>query len=358
MYTKKKLLKILSFVIIYLSTLIFSLSATSDALSKIFKIEDIEISVPFDTKFDKEKVINKAFSAAFNELVSSVIITSDKPKIQYTKLDEIKYLIESFEIKNESFLNKKYIAKFNVNFNKKRTLNFFEIKNIFPSLKRNKDFLTILIFIDNDENQIYLYENNPFYKNWNNRKEKYFLINYILIDEDIEDLQIIRENKDNIENYQFNKILEKYGLEDYIISIIFKSKKNIRILSKFFFDEKLKIINHKYSDIDFSDQTELDNLIFNTKINLEDLWKSNNLINTSLKLPINLQINSKDTLKIVSFEKEISKIDLIYDYYVTSISNKKMNYKIIFNGSPDMFLKIMREKDISIDIENEIWKIK
>ena len=85
-------------------------------------------------KFDKEKVINKAFSAAFNELVSSVIITSDKPKIQYTKLDEIKYLIESFEIKNESFLNKKYIAKFNVNFNKKRALNFFEIKNIFLQL--------------------------------------------------------------------------------------------------------------------------------------------------------------------------------------------------------------------------------
>ena len=82
------------------------------------------------------------------------------------------------------------------------------------------------------------------------------------------------------------------------------------------------------------------------------------MINTSLKLPINLQLNPKDTLKAISLEKEMDKIDLIYDYYVTSISNKKMNYKIIFNGSPDMFLKIMREKDISIDIENEIWKIK
>ena len=48
MYTKKKLFKILSFAIIYLSTSIFSLSVTSDALSKIFKIQDIEISVPFD----------------------------------------------------------------------------------------------------------------------------------------------------------------------------------------------------------------------------------------------------------------------------------------------------------------------
>ena len=98
----------------------FCFILTTSAQSKIFKIEDIEISEPFDINFNKEKVINKAFSAAFKELTLSIITTKDKPKIKYTKLNEIKYLIESFEIKNESFLNKKYIAKFNVNFNKKK----------------------------------------------------------------------------------------------------------------------------------------------------------------------------------------------------------------------------------------------
>ena len=99
-------------------------------------------------------------------------------------------------------------------------------------------------------------------------------------------------------------------------------------------------------------------MILKTKTSLEDLWKSNNLINTSLKLPINLQIDSKDTLKIVNFEKDIDKVDLIYDYYITNITNKNINYKIIFNGSPKQFLKIMEENDIDIDMENEIWKIK
>ena len=99
-------------------------------------------------------------------------------------------------------------------------------------------------------------------------------------------------------------------------------------------------------------------LIFETKTNLEDLWKINNLINTSLKLPINLQLNSKDNFKIVNLEKEMDNIDLIYDYYITSISSEKLNYKIIFNGSPKQFLKIMSEKNIMIDIENEIWKIR
>ena len=105
------------------------------------------------------------------------------------------------------------------------------------------------------------------------------------------------------------------------------------------------------------DQIKLDDLILKTKTNLEDLWKSNNLINTSLKLPINLQLDPKDTLKIINLEQEMNKIDLIYDYYVTNISNRNINYKIIFNGSPKQFLKIMEEKNIKINIENEIWKI-
>jgi len=358
MYTKKKIFKIVSFIITYLSTLVFSLILITNAQSRIFTIEDIEISEPFNTNFNKEKVINKAFFKAFKEFSSTVVTTKDIIKIKYTKLNEIKYLVDSFEIKNENFLKKKYIAKFNVNFNKKKTLNFFEKKNIFPSLKRNKDFLTILIFIDNDKNQIFLFEKNPFYKNWNNKNEKFFLINYILIDEDLESLEIINNNKENIENYKFDDIIKKYGLNDYIISIIFKNDQELRILSKFYFDNNLKIINHKYSDVNLSNQNTLESLIFKTKINLEDLWKSNNLINTSLKLPINLQINSKETLKIVNFEKVMDNVDLIYDYYVTSITNKNMNYKIIFNGSPKQFLKIMEERNLDIDIENEIWKIK
>ena len=358
MYTKKKNFKIVSFVIICLSTLTLAAVLTTSAESKIFKISDIEISEPYNANFNKDKVINKGFSAAFKELTLSIITTKDQFKIKSTKLDEIKYLIESFEINNESFLEKKYIANFNVNFNKKRTLNFFEKKNIFPSLKKNKDFLTILIFIDNDKNQIYLYEKNPFYQNWNSINEKYFLINYILIDEDLEDIRLINDNKENLENYQFDEIIKKYDLDDYIISIIFKNKKELRILSKFFFDKKLKIINHIYDDIDLGDQNKLRDLIFKTKLNLEDLWKSNNLINTSLKLPINLQLNSKDTQKIVNLEREMDEIDLIYDYYITNISNKNLNFKIIFNGSPKQFLSIMNERNIKIDIENESWKVK
>ena len=120
MYTKKEFFKIVSYVIICLSTFFLSLITTTTAQSKIFKIKAIEVSEPFDAKFDKERVINKAFLMAFEELTSSIITTKYKLNIKRTKLSDIKYLIESFEIKNESFLDKKYFAKLNVNFVKKK----------------------------------------------------------------------------------------------------------------------------------------------------------------------------------------------------------------------------------------------
>ena len=74
----------------------------------------------------------------------------------------------------------------------------------------------------------------PFIKIGITTTKKFFLINYILIEEDIEDLEIINKNREDIENYQFDKIIKKYGLNDYIISIMFKNKKEVRVLSKFF----------------------------------------------------------------------------------------------------------------------------
>ena len=136
MYTKKIFFKIVSSVIICLSTLIVVAIPTTSVECKIFKISDIEISEPFNVNFNKEKVINKGFLKAFKELTSSIITTKDKPKIKSTKLNEIKFLIESFEINNESFLEKQYIANFNVNFNKKKTLNFFEKKKYFSIIKK------------------------------------------------------------------------------------------------------------------------------------------------------------------------------------------------------------------------------
>ena len=74
-------------------------------------------------------------------------------------------------------------------------------------------------------------------------------------------------------------------------------------------------------------QNKLNDLIFKTKVNLEDLWKTNNLINTSIKLPINLKLNSKDTLKIVNLEREMDSQEEIFNTDFSSIK-ENINNKV------------------------------
>ena len=48
--------------------------------------------------------------------------------------------------------------------------------------------------------------------------------NYVLPNEDLEDIQILQNNIENIEKYEFLEILDKYIYKDYIIVIVYQFK--------------------------------------------------------------------------------------------------------------------------------------
>ena len=90
----------------------------------------------------------------------------------------------------------------------------------------------------------------------------------------------------------------------------------------------------------------------------ENYWKSKNEINTSVKISLSVSINNNDNSKIFKFEETLDNIDLVYNYDIIKFNNKDNFYKIIFNGSPDNFLKIMKNKNYEFDIQNKIWSVK
>ena len=358
MFLKNIFLKFSSYIVFTIFIVFFVCFIHTNTFSKIFKIRDIQVEEPFNSNFDKEKVINKAFEQAFDLLLSSLITSNDKDKIKSTRLKDIKYLVDSFTITNEQFLNKNYQANFEVNFDKPKILYFFEKKNIFPSMFKKKDFLTLLILIDNDEDKVILFDRNQFYSNWNKDLNNFSQINYILHEEDIIDLKLINENKDNIENFKFDQIIKKYDTKNYIVIIYFKNKNNVRVLSKIFYDDKVKISNQSFKNVDISEELQIIDIIEKNKIFFEDIWKQNNQINTSIKLPINISINSKRTEQIQLFEDYLAKLDLVSNFYITSFNNKNTIYKIIFNGNPEQFLNFMKDENIEVDTNQEIWKIR
>ena len=64
------------------------------------------------------------------------------------------------------------------------------------------------------------------------RFKKYLLIDYVVTTEDLEDLNLIKENYSELENYDFKEIIKKYYLDNSIISLFYKDDNKMKVLSK------------------------------------------------------------------------------------------------------------------------------
>ncbi len=354
-----KILKLFKVYIIFISFVLFIIIFSTTYLqANTFKVADIEISSPFELNFKKNSVIDKGFRTSFLNLLTMITTSGDKHKINKISIKEIKNMIDSFTISDEKFVNNEYFAKLETSFNKKKILDFLETRSIFPSTPIKNKVLLLPILVDTETENIYLFNNNIFYNNWNNSKENFQLLEYLLPNEDLEDLKNIQRRSSSIETYDFINLIKKYDLKDYIVTIIYKEKDNIKILSKINLNNSLKINNQKYSKINLNDENDFKKILENLKNVYEDQWKKNNQINTSIKLPLNISIDSKEYDKIMRLEETLNNFDLISDFYILKFDNKNIKYRIIFNGSPKTFLNYMSKKYFNLTMENNVWTVK
>ena len=351
-YTFKKVY--IHFCFLALLNIFFS---TENIKAKTLSVNDIEISTPFEINFNKNEIIDKGFSEAFDRLILLITQTKDQKKFNDTPLNMIKGLIETFSINEEKFINEIYYLSLNVTFNKKKIFKLLESKNIFPSIPLKQDVFLLPIIFDVNKDEILLFSESYLFNNWNLNIKKYHLLNYILPTDDIEDFYLIKQNSNNLENYDFKDIIQKYDLNNYIISIIFKNDEEIKVLNKINLKEKEDLKNLDL-DLDLNKNKDIDKLILTLKELYENYWKSKNEINTSVKITLTISVNNNDHLKISEFEKVMSDGDLVYDFYIYKFDNNNNFYKIIFNGSPDRFLKIMKNNRYEFDIQNQIWVLK
>ena len=65
-----------------------------------------------------------------------------------------------------------------------------------------------------------------------------------------------------------------------------------------------------------------------------------------------------DATSIKYLEKVLNNLDLISNFYILKFDNQKIYFRIIYNGSPKIFLKDMNKNNFDLIMENNIWTVK
>ena len=351
-----KFIKLNSLYIFFLFLALLNIFfSTENSVAKTFSIKEIEISSPFNSSFDKNKIINRGFEDAYEELVLTIVQSKDQKKLQISSIKEVKSLVETFSIVQESFIDEIYNLTLNVEFDKRSFFDLLEKKNVFPSSIIKKDLIFFPIEVDEEKNEIFLFSESQLFKNWNFKIEKYHQLNYILPNEDIDDYNLIKKNINNLEDFEFKEISKKYNFEDFIIMIVFKNNHEIRVLNQIVFNKNQNLKNFKFKNINLENLEDLKKFIDKQKTVFEDYWKLKNIINTSIKLDLTISVDNSNIIKIDQFEETLSSIELINKFNIFKFDNKKNIYKVIFNGTRDQFLNMMKDYDYFFEIKNKIW---
>jgi len=358
MFFKRQFFKLPLYIFFLYFVIFFIKFSTVSFADNFYKVTDIEISEEFKLNFNKNKTIDKAINKGFKELLKKITISTQQEKLGKIKFSSIKNLVDSFVIIDEKFVDNKYYAKFEIEFNKKNVNNILENKNIFPSIPIKKKLFIMPILVKNDQYEVSLFSENPFYLNWNKENKKYHLIKYILPNEDIEDINLIRKKANDLEKYNFEKIIEKYDLNDFIIIVFFQNKNELNALSKIYFNKNYKILNSKFTNFDIYNLDSIQNVIYKLKTNYENEWKKNNQINSSINLTITLSLDSRKYDIINKLEEKLGSLDLVSNYYIDRFSEDKTIYKITYNSTPDKFIDEIISEDFELDTTSSTWLIK
>ena len=181
-------------------------------------------------------------------------------------------------------------------------------------------------------------------------KTKKILIKY-------NDLKLLKNFLD-LENYDFNQVIKKYFLDYSIVALIFKDNNEIKVLSKIYTVDKKVIKSNSFQNIDYNNEKNLNDLISELKIIYEDFWKDQNLINTSIKLTLSIKLDNKDYNLTSEFEKTLNEVDLISNYFISKFNNDHIFYEIIFNGTTNKFINIMKRYNYIFDTQKKVWILK
>ena len=330
---------------------------TGNVLSNnsIFNVNNIEVEKK--GKITNNKLADQAIKKGFDELINRILLKDDVKTLEQLKFSEIRELVTYYQVLdttvNENKLKK---INFNISFDKDKMHDLFYKKGVSYSEISNKELFILPIF--KKENQIFIYNQNFFYDNWNEIYET-DLIEFILPLENIEIIQNISTDKNNLLNLNLKDLFIGYSGNNLALIII---EDNDLKEEKIYFKTEIlgkKIVkNINLKRFNLNKQEFYQKIIIESKKELTNLVKSQNLIDIRVPSFLNASLLIDKKNNLVELKSRLNQIDLVENLYIKEFNKDSVSLKIKYLGKLENIINQLKEKKVILKLINEEWSIK
>ena len=298
-----------------------------------------------------------AIKKGFNSLIERILLKKDIDKLANLSFSSIKELVMFYQITD--MLEKKIdgeFVNFSVTFDKLKIHDLFYKKGILYSDISNKEIYILPVLIKGSE--IFIFNNNFFYENWNKFNENN-LAEFVLPLENIEIIKTVNDFKDNLISLNLKNLFEEYSDKNLALILIEVNLNSVRkVFIKSILQGKTISKSLNFKNQNFNTKALYEKIIIDTKYELINLVKSENLIDirTPSFLNVKLDLNKKSNL--VELNSRIKDIDSIEGIYVQEFNKNYMDLKIKYLGKLNKIINQFKKEKIDLQLINDQWIIK
>ncbi len=331
---------------------------TGNVLSKdnVFNVNNIQIIKT--SSISNEQLANQAIKKGYKELVEKILLDKDKKKLADLNLSQIKNLVSYYQIvnKKEGEIENQSTLSFNIFFDKQKLHKLFFKNEILYSEINNKEIYLLPIFQKN--NQIFVYNQNFFYENWNKIIEN-DLVEFILPIENIEVIQNLNLNKENLLSSNLNSIFLEYSGKNLAMIIIEDTDSKAE---KIYLRTEIlgKKIDKSFSikRLDLNKKNFYEKIVKSVSSEIINIVKTQNLIDIKIPSFLNAKLKINKNSNLQEFNTRIKNIDLIDETYVQELNNNYILIKIKYLGNINRIIDQLNSKKIFLKLINDEWSLK
>ena len=345
-----KFIKQIIFILI-----IFLKTETLLSENSLFSVNNIQVEKT--DKITNKGLADLAIKKGFNQLISKILLKNDIDQLQNLDFATIRRLVNYYQVAstpNEDL--SKELVNFSVMFDKGKIHDLFYKKGISYSEISDKDLFVLPILIKNDE--IFIFNNNLFYKNWNQIKNNE-LIEFILPLENIEIIENISRNKENLLDLNLEDLFREYSNKNLAVVLIEDNKSgNEKVYIKTRINGKKISKNINLNSKNLKSEKFYEKAIVELRAELINLVKSVNLIDIRTPSFLNVELNLNNKSNLVLLKSRIKTIDSIENIFVQEFNKDSMRLRIKYLGKLQKIIDQLKNKKVDLKLVNDQWIIK